>query len=419
MHFARRSLWLAAPPRAALVAALFLGALDPAAAAQQFRASVALVAVDVQVLDRQGVPISTLTSDDFEVTIGGQRRRVVSADFVRQVSRPDRPNAATPGRLVVLAIDARSFDAATWQRAVQAARAFVDQLQPDDQVGLYAYPDGPMILPTADHARVSIAIGGVVAAGQALVTQFNLTPAEVVDIAAESVRLLSPASAVRRTRDQAFDQGADAPTVQDVHQRECPRDPDCPGRILLDANAAVQQLENRAMESLAGIDGLTRAMAVWPGRKTVVLLTRGMVVSDRPGGRPDPGDVSRVLGQAVARANASVYTLYVQANAREQFAASRRTIGGPGADLARVQRMESGWLEQFSDAAGGLLLRVSEDASAPGWQQVLRETSAYYLLGVQPEPADRDGRLHTLRVKVDRPRTTVRSRSWVVVPADP
>jgi VWFA-related protein len=240
-----------------------------------------------------------------------------------------------------------------------------------------------------------------------------------VDIAAESVRLLSPASAVRRTRDQAFDQGADAPTVQDVHERECPRDPDCPGRILLDANAAVHQLENRAMESLAGLDGLTRSLADWPGRKTVVLLTRGMVVSDRPGGRPDPGDVSRVLGQAVARANASVYTLYVQSNARQQFAASRRTMGRPGADLAREQRMESGWLEQFSDAAGGLLLRVSEDAGAAGWQQVLRETSAYYLLGVQPEQADRDGRLHTLRVKVDRSSTTVRSRSWVVVPADP
>lgn len=419
MNLVRRPPSLAAQPRVALAAALLSCALWQPAAAQQFRASVALVAVDVQVLDREGLPIPSLTADDFQVTISGKPRRVVSAQFVRQVSGPDRPNTAAPGRLVVLALDTRSFDAATWQRASQAARAFVAQLQSADHVGLYAYPDGPMILPTTDHARVSIAIGGVVAAGQSLVTQFNLTPAEVVDIAAESVRLLSPASAVRRTRDQAFDQGADAPTVQDVHERECPRDPDCPGRILLDANAAVHQLENRAMESLAGLDGLTRSLANWPGRKTVVLLTRGMVVSDRPGGRPDPGDVSRVLGQAVARANASVYTLYVQSNTRQQFAASRRTMGRPGADLAREQRMESGWLEQFSDAAGGLLLRVSEDAGAAGWQQVLRETSAYYLLGVQPEQADRDGRLHTLRVKVDRSSTTVRSRSWVMVPADP
>jgi hypothetical protein len=62
---------------------------------------------------------------------------------------------------------------------------------------------------------------------------------------------------------------------------------------------------------------------------------------------------------------------------------------------------------------------VGQDAGAAGWRQVLRETSAYYLLGVQPESADRDGRLHTLRVKVGRPGTTVRSRTWVVVPAEP
>jgi VWFA-related protein len=318
----------------------------------------------------------------------------------------------------VLAIDTRSFDVATWQRASATARAFVADLQRDDRIGLYAYPDGPVLPPRPDHGRVSVAVGTLVAGGQAFVTQFNLTPSEVVDIAAESVRLRSPGSAVRRTRDQAFEQGADAPTVQAVHLRECPQDPDCPARILLEANAAAHQLEGRAIESLTGLDGLTRTVAEWPGRKTIVLLTRGLPISDRPGGRPDPGDVSRVLGQALARANASVYTLFVESNARDEFAASRRTIGRPGVQMAREQRMQSAWLEQFSDAAGGLLLRISQD-STTGWQQVLRETAAYYLLGVQPEQADRDGRLHTLRVRVDRRNSTVRSRSWVVVPAEP
>ncbi len=407
------------PRAAALGAALVSGALSTGLGAQQFRSSVSLVAVDVQVLDRQGLPIPALTADEFEVTIGGRHRRVVSADFVRLVGEPHRLNAGGAGRILVLAVDTRSFDVATWQRASVAARAFVAALLPSDQMGVYAYPDGPMLMPGTDHGRVATAISTVLAGGQTLVTQFNLTPSEVVDIAAESVRLVSPASAVRRTRDRSFDQGNDAPTVQAVHLRECPQDPDCPGRILLDANAAVQQLESRAIEGLSGLDHMTRTIAEWPGRKTVVLLTRGLAVSDRPGGRPDPGDVSRVIGQAAARANASVYTLYVESNLREQFAASRRIIGRPGADMAREQRMQSAWLEQFSDAAGGVLLRIGQDPGAAGWQQVLRETSAYYLLGVQPEQADRDGRLHTLRVRVDRRGTTVRSRSWVVVPADP
>lgn len=416
------------------VALLSVAALAGVAAQQQFRSTVSLVAVDVQVLDRQGDPIPTLTADEFEVTIGGRRRRVVSVDFIRHgataATRPERdevkspsraggPDASATGRLIVLAVDSRTFDVATWQRVAVTSRAFVAGLQPDDRIGLYVYPDGPVLLPSTDRTRASLAIAGVRVADQGLVTRFNLSPSEVVDIAAESVRLVSPASAVRRTRDQAFDLGADAPTVQAVHMRECPRDPDCPGRILLDANAAVHQLESRALESFAGLDGMTRTLAEWPGRKTVVLLTRGLPVSDRPGGRPDPGDVSRMLGQTLARANASLYTLHAESNPREEFAASRRMIGRPGADMVREQRMQSAWLEQFSEAAGGLLLRVGRDDGAAGWQQVLRETSAYYLLGVQPEQADRDGRLHTLRVKVDRSGTTVRSRTWVVVPAEP
>ncbi len=409
------------PPRSRLGVVLGLVLLACGAGiglrAQQFRAGVSLVAVDVQVLDRQGHPLPALTAENFDVTIGGRRRRVVSADCGRQTAEADSLAGPATGRLVVLAIDTRSFDVATWQRASSAARAFVAGLAPDDRIGLIAYPDGPVLSPDVSHGRVSAAVGTVTAGAQVFVTQFNLTPSEVVDIAAESVRLRSPGSAVRRTRDEAFEQGADAPTVQAVHMRECPQDPDCPARILLDANGAVQQLESRAIESLEGLDVLTRMVGEWPGRKTVVLLTRGLPISDRPGGRPDPGDVSRLLGQAVARANASVYTLFGEPNPRDVFAASRRTLGRPGSELARELRMQSSWLESFSDAAGGLLLRVDQDSDR-GWQQVLRETSAYYLLGVQPEPADRDGRLHPLKVKVDRRGATVRSRSWVMVPLE-
>ena len=48
--------------------------------------------------------------------------------------------------------------------------------------------------------------------------------------------------------------------------------------------------------------------------------------------------------------------------------------------------------------------------------QILRETSTYYLLGVAPSKADRDGRTHRLKVKVDVRGATVRSRSWVQIP---
>ena len=347
----------ARPPRfrrgAALGVALLSVAVGGAVGAQQFRSTVSLVAVDVQVLDRQGNPIPALTAKAFEVTIGGRRRRVVSVDSLAMPRRPASAGSASPlrsrrrpprqaGPALVPPGGSSSWPStagASTSRPGSASRLHRVRLWPicgpDDRIGVYTYPDGPVLLPSTDHVRMSMAIAGVRVGDQALVTQFNLTPSEVVDIAAESVRLVSPASAVRRTREQAFDQGADAPTVQAVHLRECPTDAELPGRILLDANSAVHQLESRALESLAGLDGMTRTLAEWPGRKTIVSphpRPRG----ERPAGRPpDPGDVSRALGQTIARANASLYTLHVESNPREQFAASRRTMGRPGVDMAR------------------------------------------------------------------------------------
>jgi VWFA-related protein len=429
--------------RCAAAAGLALGALavwlQSPAGAQQFRSTVSLVAVDVQVLDGEGYPVTTLGAGDFQVSIGGRPRRVVSVDVVRHggevsAGAPRSPGSEDPGlqpfdpglqqslspptgRLIVVAIDSASFDAATWQRASLAAQNFLSQLDPDDRVGFYVFPEGVAVAPTTDHWRISRAIAETVASGQPLATQFNLSPAEVVDIAAEAVILRSPGSAFRRGRGLAIDEGQNAPTVEEVHMRECAADQDCPARILLEAGNAALQLETRALQSLAGLTSMSQVLAEWPGRKTVVLLSRGITVSDRPGGRPDPGDVSRVLGQAIARSNAAIYTLHVESTPQAAYSVTRRVIGKPGAEHSRELRMNSMWLEQFSDAAGGTLLRVGLDYGAEGWRQVLRETSAYYLLGVQPEAADRDGRLRGLDVEVNRPGVTVRNRLWVVIPA--
>src|SRR5919106_528620 len=48
----------------------------------QFRSGVEVVNVDVTVIDRQGAPIRGLTPADFTVTVGGQQRRVVTAEYV-------------------------------------------------------------------------------------------------------------------------------------------------------------------------------------------------------------------------------------------------------------------------------------------------------------------------------------------------
>src|SRR6185503_4691359 len=62
-----------------VIAAAVLGAQQQ----PTFRASVELIAVDVQVVDNDGAPVDKLRPESFEVTIDGRRHKVVSADFVR------------------------------------------------------------------------------------------------------------------------------------------------------------------------------------------------------------------------------------------------------------------------------------------------------------------------------------------------
>ncbi len=88
--------------RPVVAAALLCAFLWPQAPApkppdpQVFRSAVELIAIDVQVIDRRGVPVAGLGPDRFEVTVDGRRRRVVSAAFLDEhsIAASDSPTAA-------------------------------------------------------------------------------------------------------------------------------------------------------------------------------------------------------------------------------------------------------------------------------------------------------------------------------------
>ena len=60
--------------------------------APSFRSGVEVVSLDVGVVDKQGVPVRGLTPADFVVTVAGQQRRIVTAEFVaREIARTRAP----------------------------------------------------------------------------------------------------------------------------------------------------------------------------------------------------------------------------------------------------------------------------------------------------------------------------------------
>ena len=377
------------------------------------RSAVDVIAVDVQVIDRDGRPVTGLGPEKFTVTINGRRHRVLSAEFVDRRASPGDSNrsvgsaatsaqtaATAGGRVMMLAVDCISFSPGIVRSAIETTRRFVERLPSEDRVGLVAYPIGPDIEPTTDRSAVIRALESVVGQRDAgSLTSFSLRPAEIIDISSEMPQ-------------------EDGPILTSVARRECgdPIDRACLKRLSVEVTSAALYYESLANVSVGALRSLLRRMAGMPGRKTLVLISGGMVGSDRPGGRPDINDLGTEAGREAARASTAVYTLNVDTEFQERYAAESRGTARDPTNLGRDAQVRGRWLEQFSGAAGGALFRITGGSGEYAFNRVLTETSSYYLLGVEPAEADRGGRTQEVKVRVDSRNSTVRSRRWIAMP---
>jgi len=400
-------------------------------AAQQptFRATVDVVLVDVQVVDADGRPVEGLQLADFDVRLNGRSRPVLSVDFVQAtvdggdttVRRPSGAGPAArniwptpddaPVRTFVIAIDANSLEAGDGAGVVRAATTFLDQLSEQDLVGVVTLPRGPSLRPTTDRTSARRVLSNVSGLRAMRPNPFHLTPSEAADIATEMDR----ASLSR----MAGGRGASLFTpmvLRQVQARECPgaADQSCAQGIVIEADAQIRQIEDDVAESLAGLRTLLTLLADLPGRKTVVLLSGGMPVSDRSGGWHSDGSEVRSLGRATAAANATVYAVHVDRGFRAGQTPEARVMR-PGVTVGRDRELQQRLLASFAATGGGTLIEATTDAGEAALDRILLETSARYTIGVAPDPSDLDGRIHELRVRLTDSRGRVRSPRYVLL----
>jgi hypothetical protein len=154
-----------------------------------FRSTVDVIAVDVQVVDSEGNPIGRIGPELFHVSINGQQRKVVSAQFIGMQPTSDDPTEPRPpegrGRTFVLAIDAGSFEVGSERAPIGGAQRFVQHLDASDRVGLFVYPAGTQIAPTTQRTPLTITLGRVVGQKDPIRSHYNLRPWEIVDITAQ------------------------------------------------------------------------------------------------------------------------------------------------------------------------------------------------------------------------------------------
>ena len=406
---AHQPLSIAAAFALAFAAAMTTGAsggTNPGQAPQQapqtpiFRSGVELVDVDVQVVDHDGRPTLSLGAEQFQVSIDGHRRQVVRADLVRySQSRPgqvqrlsqDEPAERPQGRLFILAIDQLSFRMGEARYAAQAARGFIDRLQPDDAVGLYIFPGSSNLNFTHERASVRAALSKVVGLQNPLASEFHLSISEVIDITA-----------------------ADSFTLTKVVQRECkPNDLLCAQRVQGEAFQIGAMAEAQIGLAFEGLSSLLDGLKYVPMRKTMVLISGGLLASDRGNGRPDMRARTQSLGREAAAANTNLYVVHLDNSFIGAYAADREQT-----DLTTQFRDSSvlrQGLENLADAAGGAVFKVEAGTPDIAFDRVMRETSAYYQLGLEVNDSDRDGKPHFIKVDVKQAGTTVRNRPMVVI----
>lgn len=359
----------------------------------RFQSSVEVTSLDVAVVDDRGTPIADLKPADFVVRIDGNQRKVVSAEWISLVT-PESASPATPppdgfssnasstgGRLIVLAIDQPNIRFGGALAISKAAGAFVDRLSPADRVAVAGIGMGaPATTFTADRERVKQAITRMTGQKQTqMFTEHNISLTEAL----------------------AIDHG-DRQTLGDVVTRECQNLAPGPGaldvciaQVQMEAQEHAQNVTRESNMTLQALRDLFVGLRTIDAPKTLVLISEGFVLYDQA--------TIAELGSLAANSRTSVYVLKLD-NGLFDVANTRMPLNSIGDRMA-----QSEGLEMLAGAARGTMFTVT-GTGANLFERIESELSGYYLIGVESDPRDRDGKAHPIRVDVPRRGALVRSR---------
>ena len=363
-----------------------------------FRQGTELVLVNVVVRDKRGAVVRGLAKDDFSVLEDNKPQTITTFDF-EDLSTPDTsgaPAAEPPRpvilgaprqaialsplpatrvdtrghRLLVLFFDLSSMQPEEIQRAIDAARTYVE-------------------------ARVSTAdLIAIVSFATALRVDQDFT--------ADRELLLGALGRFGRGGANGFEAGA-AGDPEGTPDDSTAFTPDDTEFNIFGTDRRLDALRSLS-EALSGIEQ----------RKSVVYFSSGMSQS----GTDNQVQLRRTIDRAV-RANVSIYAADMrglqaivpggqasQGSARGQASFSGRGVADQFTGLASSQDT----LTTLAEDTGG---RAFFDSNAFGsiFTRVVDDTSAYYMLGFSSTNPARDGRFRRITVRVNRPDVKLEYRS--------
>jgi VWFA-related protein len=344
-----------------------------------FRLQIDAIELDAFVTDAQGNPVTDLTSDDFGVLEDGRPQAITSFALVNiPIERVERPlfspraiepdvytNTRGEGRVYVIAAD--EVNPQLVPRTRQFLRRFVEQHFAANDIGAFVY----------------------VGRGRANDAQ---------DFTSNRRLLIE---AIDRFTGGFASMPAPAPL-----ELASPGQP---------STSEAEALTRARMRSLRD---LTEFMARMRGRrKTMIYVTESLgdvfSVLDYSGGtRSIAFDDLHAAVTAATRGNVSIYPVDPRGLTTDGGGGDAEVAPEPpgAAGLARAQELRA-----LADATGGFAL-VNSNRFDDAFTRIVRENSAYYVLGFTSTNERRDGRFRRLQGRVRRPGLTVRARSGYLAP---
>ena len=370
-----------------------------------FRTGTEVIEIDVTVVSTQGEPVTDLRAPEFRVTVDGQPRRVVSAEFIdmrgqsseTQPGNADKPEVfyssnlqGTRGRLIVVVVDRDNITFGNGSHVTRAASEFLDQLTRNDRVALVTLPQpGPFIDFTANHTLVQDSLDNMVGVEQSLMS--------------DSFRLsLHEAFALARGEDEIV-----AVAVLDRHCGHLrPTSPErdvCESQVETAARQVVEQERSVTDRSLNTLESILEGLQSIEGPKHIIWISEGLVL-DGSGAQISP------IERAAAVARATIHVLML-----DQPLGDITVAEMPNTPLEDRWRHEQG-LSLLAAMTRGELRRVGPNPGAI-FARIEKELQGYYLLGIESAAEDAEDESHTINVSVGRQGIRIRSRRQFIIPS--
>src|SRR5688572_15713054 len=383
-----------------------------------FRGGINFVRVDVIATDGKGQHVTDLKQEDFEVLEDNQLQ---SVEQFRLIKVDGNPKPGDPPPRVIRNREDEESEAARDDVRIFAillddyhvrrsnsisireplTRFIQTQLRPNDMVAVM-YPLTPVtdLSFTRDHAKIIGAINAFEG------RKYDYRPMNQL----EENYVRYPTETVERIRNDVVMGALQGLSVRLGSMRE--------GRKSLifvsEGFTAMLPPQLRARDAELGVNPIEAGIAA-RGQDSSTQQTAEWF------GQADVYQRMREVYETANRHNTSIYSLDPRGLAPFEYSIS----DAPGAAMPsfatdrRALQMTQDTLRTLSEETDGRAI-VNRNTLAEGLAQIVRDSSAYYLLGYNSAQAVNDGKFHEIKVRVKRPNMSVRARKgyWAMTAED-